>query len=106
MDQSGTHMSKKKLRDFGHCPERGGSALQPNFLSMKGMDMCIEGGGMELLVQTSLLYKSLSCRSPEQQYLSFIMVFMVQNRETIGSPTKQPTKISKIFLIDPNFLRT
>ena len=37
---------KKKLRNFGHCLKRdGGSALQPNFLSMKSMDMCIEGGG-------------------------------------------------------------
>ena len=41
----GSHQ-KKKLRNFGHCPKRGGgSAPQPNFLSMKGMDMCTEGEG-------------------------------------------------------------
>ena len=38
-------IKKKKLRNFGHCPKRGGgSAPQPNFLSKKGMDICIEGG--------------------------------------------------------------
>ena len=35
---------KKKLWNFEHCPKRGGgSAPQPNFLSMKSMDICIEG---------------------------------------------------------------
>ena len=55
----------KKKTKFGKLSEKGGggSAPQPNFLSMKSMDMCIEGRGVELLVQTSFLYKSLFCRS-------------------------------------------
>ena len=37
-------IKKKKLRNFGHCPKRGGgSAPQPNFLSKKSMDMCKRG---------------------------------------------------------------
>ena len=47
-------IKKKKTTKFWTLSEKGGgSAPQPNFLSMKSMDMCIEGGGgLELLVQT------------------------------------------------------
>ena len=40
-------IKKKKTTKFWTLSEKGGgSAPQPNFSSMKSMDMCIEGGGV------------------------------------------------------------
>ena len=41
----GSHQKKKTTKFWTLSERGGGSAPQPNFLSMKSMDMCIEGGG-------------------------------------------------------------
>ena len=61
-DKSKGSLQTKTMKFWTLSEKGGGSAPQPNFLSMKSMDMCREGG-VELLVQNSLLYKSLFCRS-------------------------------------------
>ena len=45
----GSHQKKRKTMKFWTLSEKGGgisTAPQPNFLSMKSMDMCIEGRGL------------------------------------------------------------